>query len=219
MKTYKHVYFRINTPMYYKAKYGVGFANNEDKDLFNKLVTEIFIKDGWEVKKERVTSSSCPTVIKDKQELYLHPQSLSGVIEENNIIHIENLINNSDIFKFEITDIYEDVFDLSDEDYIEILKSKRAEIEVDLLETFKTKRSNLYITNLWTAINRVLDKYRIKRLSHYIGVISSDNIDVQFMYRIVENLRKSGKIITAETRNGEGYRTANKKEMKELKSA
>ena len=207
MTKYKKVYFRIRTPMYYNPKHGVGFITPGDADLFHKSITELFLNDGWKIKKERINSGYCNTIIKDKQELYLHPQSVSGVVVEENIPYIEQLLSSSNIFKFEKTDIYEDVFDITDEEYINILKSKQNEIEQDILAVYKTKRKNLYITDTWTPLNKVLDKYRIKRLSNYSGVISSSNIDVRYITEVFENLVKQNKIVTANTKHGIGYRT------------
>jgi hypothetical protein len=211
MKVYKHAYFRINTPMYYKSKYGVGFEIEEDRILFYETAKKIFLNNGWVIKKEGY-NGGCPTVTKDKQELYLHPQTFSGVIKEENISCIENLLSNSNIFKFQNTDIYEDVFDITDEEYINTLQSKIPEIEKDIMEAYKTKRSNLYITSS-TPLEQVISKYRIKRLSHYVGVYSNSNIDWQFIESIFESLIEQKRIVTANTRNGKGYRTANKKEL------
>jgi len=206
MTNYKKVYFRIHTPMYYNPKYGLGFSTPEDATLFDKTITELFLNDGWTIK-EKKFKDSCNRVVKDKQELYLHPQSISGVVLEENIPHIEQLLSNSSIFKFEKTDIYEDVFDITDEEYINILKSKQNEIEQNILAVYKTKRKNLYITDTWTPLIKVLDRYRIKRLSNYSGVISSSNIDVKYITELFENLIKQNKIVTAKTKYGLGYRT------------
>jgi hypothetical protein len=127
MTKFKHVYYRINTPSYYKNKYGIGFENQEESEKFKKIVTELFLSDGWEiVQKKYASNGGCNEVTKDKQKLYLHPQSFSGVVLEENIEYIKNLLINNSMFKFEHTDVYEDVFDLSDNEYINILKSKQA---------------------------------------------------------------------------------------------
>ena len=114
MKTYKNVYFRINTPSYYNPN-GVGFKNPEDSNKFHTETLNIFLNDNWTVKESKYKScGGCVRVTKDKQELYLHPQSFSGVVLEDNIIYIEQLLSNNDLFKFERTDIYDDVFDITD---------------------------------------------------------------------------------------------------------
>lgn len=213
---YKQIYFRINTPSYYpKNQSWVGFNNQEDSQQFHNTALNLFLNDGWKLKEDGYKGAgSCDRIMKDKQELYLHPQSFSGVVLEENIPYIEQLINNSNVFKYERTDIYEDVFDITDEEYLSILESKKQYIEQDILETYKTKRSNLYITDTWSCLNRVLDKYRIKRLSHYIGVISSSNKDVQYIYEVFEKLVEQGEIIIASTKHGIGYRTKTKKDKK-----
>ena len=207
---YKKVYFRINTPIYYKSEHGVGFEDQQDSENFHTEALNIFLNDGWQVKEKRYKNSGiCSTVIKDKQELYLHPQEFTGVVIEENIPYIEQLISNSNLFKFETTDIYEDVFDITDDEYLNILKSKRTYIEQDLLEVYKTKRSNLYITS--DSISKVLNKYKIKRLTDYIGVYSSDDFDWQYMEEIFKVLIKEGRIVSAETKYGIGYRTDKRK--------
>lgn len=217
MSKYKEVYFRVNTPSYYKNKYGVGFENNEDREQFFNNVKEIFLNDGWEKKiKKYESASSCPTVIKNKQELYLHPQEFTGIVLEENIKHIEKLISNSNLFEYKHVDIYEDVFDISDEEYTEILKSKQSEIEKDILEIFKTKRKNLYITSRWNVGEKILSKYRIKRLKQSLGTITSDNLDYCFIQNVIDELVAQNKIVTAKCKNGTGYRTINKTEQKEL---
>jgi len=210
MKIYKNVYFRINTPSYYKPN-GVGFKTPEDSNKFHTETLNIFLNDNWTVKESKYKSNGgCARVVKDKQELYLHPQSLSGVVLEDNIPYIEQLLSNNDLFKFERIDIYDDVFDITDEEYLNILKSKRNEIELDILEVYKTKRKNLYITGDINQNNKVLDKYRIKRLSHYTGVYSSSNIDWQYIVDVFESLISEKRIVTAQTRSGIGYRTDKK---------
>lgn len=213
MNNYKRVYFRINTPSYYKSSYGVGFENQEESNNFDRVAINIFLKDKWKIKEKR-NNGSCTTIVKDKQELYLHPQSFSGIVLEQNIPNIEQLLKKeNDMFKFECTDIYDDIFDISDEEYINILESKKQEIENCIINIFKTKRKNLYILSTYTSLNKVLNKYRIKRLDSYIGVYSDSDIDIKWIKNIFDNLVKQNKIVSAETKNGIGYRAKTKREV------
>lgn len=216
MKNYKKVYFRINTPSYYKNKYGVGFENQQEGELFFNSVKALFLGDGWEIKKEKY-SGNCPTVTKDNQELYIHPQNFSGVVLVESIKQIEQLINNQELFKFESTDIYEDILDITDEQYINMLKGQQEEIEKDILEAYKTKRSNLYIVSAWSPLQAVLDKYKVKRITHYSGVLTSNDIDYKYIQDVFNSLVEQNKIVTANCKNGKGYRTINKTEQKKLK--
>jgi hypothetical protein len=205
MSVFRNVYFRINTPSYYNSKYGVGWNTPEDGSTFKKTITDLLLNNGWEIKKEII--GGCNTMTKDKQELYLHPQSISGVVIEENILAIETLLNSTDLFKHYHTDIYEEVFDVTDEEYMSILKSKQPEIENDILLMFKTKRKNLFITSSWTPLQNVISKYRIKRLLDYSGVRSSNDMDFQYVAELFENLVNENKIVTANTKHGTGYRS------------
>lgn len=210
MITYKEVYFNIQTPSYYNNKYGVGWEEREHGELFKEEIKELFLNDGWTVKEEKYKSSGgCDTMIKDKQELYLHPQQVSGVVFENNILYIENLLTDNNLFTMRFTKTYEEIFDITDDEYIKILEEKREQIENDFFEVFTTKRSNLYITEDFNGIRKVFDKYHIKRLSKYMGFSSSD-IDFVFMIEMFENLVEQKKIITAKCKKGNGYRTDKK---------
>lgn len=211
MSNYKNVYFRINTPVYYKSGHGVGYENQEDKELFRENIKNIFLNDNWEIKIQKY-SSGCDSVVKDKQELYLHPQEVTGVILEENISYIENLLSNSKVFSFNKTDIYDTIFDITDEEYLTILEAKKSEIENDLLEIYKTKRSNLYITDS-SPISQVMNKYSIKRLSHYKGM-STNAVDWKYVADLFENLVSENRILSAKTKHGEGYRTKTEKEKK-----
>lgn len=204
---YKRVYFRINTPSYRTAN-GIGFQDQDGKKFDDEAVN-IFVNDGWDIKKRRY-NGRCSTVTKDKQELYLHPDNFSGVVIEENISHIEQVIKDGNLFTLRWTDIYDDVFDMTDEEYLKLLQSKKAEIKLDLLEKFQTKRSNLYITSVWNGIDSVYNKHHLKRLSSYVGVYSSSDIDWQFIEGVFNELVSEEKIVTAETKKGTGYRT-NKK--------
>ncbi len=208
---YKRVFFRIETPSYYNAKYGVGFADEKDSETFNTEALNVFLKDGWQLKEEKYKSSgSGHSVIKDKQELYLHPQSFSGVVKVENIAYLEELIQNgSSMFKLRNTDIYEKVYDISDDEYLKMLESKKAEIELDILEAYKTKRSNLYVIGT-SPIEKVVNKHRIKRLSHYVGVYTSSDIEWKYVLEVFESLVNEKRLVTAQTRNGTGYRTDKK---------
>jgi len=210
MTAYKRVFFRINTPSY-RTKNGIGFQGQDGKKFDNEAVN-LFVNDGWDVKK-RSDNGRCSTVTKAKQELYLHPDHFSGVAVKENIPHIEQVIKSGKLFTPRWTDVYDEVFDMTDEEYLELLQSKKAEIEQDLLEKFQTKRSNLYITSSWNGVNSVYSKHHLKRLSSYVGVYSSSDPDWQFIEKIFNELVNEGRIVTAETKNGTGYRT-NKKLFK-----
>jgi hypothetical protein len=101
---------------------------------------------------------------------------------------------------------------MSDEEYQKQLESKEQDIRKDLLEGFRTQRSNLYITESWKVVERVKEKYRIQRIQEHI-CRSSSNLEWEYVGNIFKKMVEEGKFITAETRNGKGYRTRTKKDI------
>jgi hypothetical protein len=204
---YRHVYFRIESGYVWSKGH-----TPEQSEAFHKEIDEIFLSDGWEIQKSK-GSAGCETAVKGKEQLYLHPMDLSGVVLEENIPHIESLLSDRETFKHRMTDVYEQVFDISKDEYLQMLKDKEEYIKQDILTACTTPRRNLFITQVHSIINKVLNKYRIKRIDHYIGVYSSGDSDYQYVLNVWERLLEDKKIITGETKNGKGYRTATKKDM------
>jgi hypothetical protein len=196
---YKSVYFRINS----SYEWGKGFSN-EELALFIEEVRELFLYNGWELKYE-TSSNASDTFTKGKQELYCHPQSFSGAVIEEQIPVIEKMLKdfNGVSFRYKSTDIYETLFDYTPEQCLEILESKRNEIESELLGAYKTKRKNLFRQ---ISFFDFAHKFKIKTIDNHIGASSMD-VNQGFVNEIFQTLLKTGKIQSAQTRNGVAYKT------------
>lgn len=77
---YRKVYFRIRTNCY-----NSGWSSDADRAVFKEESRRLFQDLGWAV--TLGSNGSCDTVAKDRQDLYLHPSSFSGVLEEAIIHH------------------------------------------------------------------------------------------------------------------------------------
>ena len=151
----------------------------------------------------------CDTVTKGCQDLYLHPQSFSGVLDEANIPLLREQLAKAQSFQCYAADCYEEYLDMSDEEYRAILESKRDEITAFTLEQYKTKRSNLYITDDVAVhiakhfeICRLCDKGRENRIGR------------GFVSELIAQLLQEGRLISADTTHGVGIRTATAKELR-----
>ena len=213
---YSNVYFRIETPSYYKASYGVGFENNTDRNNFDEEVKMLFLNNGWELLKENRSSGCCYEVVKGNQRLYLHPQNISGDVIKNEIKIIADLLQNNKTFSLRWVDVYEDIYDMTDDEYIKIFKDNIENIKIDLLEGFQTKRKNLFRTCSYQVMENITKKYNVKRLKCNFKDFESGKIGYNFVNDIFEDLIKNELIVTASTKNGTGYRT-NKELLKKLK--
>lgn len=135
---YRQVYFRIKSG--YEA-YG-GWSEDHAAEQLRNETRSLFQEVGWTLYPRG--NGVCDTVSKGKQELYLHPMNFSGVIQEESIPELENLIRGAHSFQCYATDRYEEYLDMSAGKYLEFLESKREEIVSMLLDMCRTKWRNLF---------------------------------------------------------------------------
>jgi hypothetical protein len=74
-----------------------------------------------------------------------------------------------------------------------------------LLKCFTTKRKNLFAAP-HAIIESVKEKYRVPRITNYIGRSSSD-LEWVFVKRVFDELVNEGKLCSVNTRHGIAYRT------------
>ena len=190
---YKNVYFYIESGY----KWGSGMSEESYK-VFLEEIKNILEKDGWEIKE--------PYGYKGKNNLFIHPMEISCDIQEDMIENMETLLTNGKSFKLRYVKVFASLEDLSDNEYITWLESKKEEIEKDLLNGFCTKRKNLFISMNWKVIENVKEKYHKARLGKHIGRSSSD-IEWKYVNDLFLKMVEGGKFDMAETRGGTGYRT------------
>ena len=153
--TYRQVYFRIRTDCY-----NSGWTSDVDRTAFEKESRRLFQELGWTA--SLGYNGGCDTVTMGQQDLYLHPSSFSGVIDEASIQPLQEQLSKARTFRCYHVDRYEEYRDLSDEAYRAELEAKRDEITSYVLEKCRTKRSNLYIVDP-VAIH-VAEHFKIRRL-------------------------------------------------------
>ena len=168
----------------------------ESRRLFQDLV--------WTLREGR--SGVCDTVTKDRQELYLHPASFSGVLEETNIPLLREQLSDAHSFQCYAVDCYEEFLDLSDDDYQNMLESRCDEITAFILEQCRTKRSNLYIVD--PVADRIAEHFEARRLC---DKERRNSVGRRFTPELVTQLLQEGRLVAAETDNGSGIRTATAK--------
>lgn len=198
---YFKMYFRIRSEY---AGSG-GWSSETDKNAFENEINNLFSDAGWDIQKGR-TSGSCDSAVRGKESLYLHPMFFSGVILGSSAAEIEQILNQGKTFHWLRTEKHEPYYDMTEAEYLQRLEEKRPEMENDFLTLYQTKRRNLYITG--DAVERLIRKYRIHRVEEEY----EDTVLNGLLLRIRSELVEKGEIIQAETRNGEGYRTATEKD-------
>ena len=197
---YRKVYFRIRT-----GCYSSGWSSDADRAAFKEESRYLFQELGWTV--TLGYNGGCDTVTKDQQDLYLHPDSFSGVLEETNIPPLQEHLSTAKTFRCYHVDCYEEYRDLSDEAYRAELEAKRGEITNYILERCRTKRSNLY-TVAPIAVH-VAEHFEIRRPC---DKDRRNKIGNQFVAELMEELLQKGWLVAGKTSHGEGIRTATNKE-------
>ena len=198
--SYRKVYFRIRT-----GCYNSGWSSDADRAAFKEESRRLFQDLGWAV--TLGSNGGCDTVAKDQQDLYLHPSSFSGVLEEANIQPLQEQLSKAKTFRCYHVDCYEEYQDLSDEAYRAELEAKRDEITGYILETCRTKRSDLYIVA--PIALHVAEHFEIRRLCDKDG---RNKIGNQFVAEVMDELLQKGWLVAGKTSHGEGIRTATNKE-------
>lgn len=172
----------------------------------------LFLAEGWEIESGRSTSCA-DTAHLGEENLYLHPTSFSGVIADKTIPEVLELLKGANTFECYHYDMYDEYFDMDDEQYDAYLETKREAIMVDFFEKLKTKRSNLYF-NAWDIVSVVSKRYRLRRIDKINDYADREH---GFSCDILNEMIAEGYIKTAKLQNGTGYRAATAKELKALK--
>lgn len=171
--------------------WGQGMSNDQYQ-RFEAEIVGLFVDNGWKVE-ERKMASSCPTVTRGKNRLYLHPMDASGELEVGKIDSVKELLQGGKTFRLTGVHINEVLVDMSDEEYTAKLIEQKDAIKADLLGALKTKRKNQYISGP-RVVEMVKERYHIQRLCSHIGR-SSLNPEWQFVSEMLQELAKEGRIV------------------------
>ena len=137
-KFYKRVYYRI------ESGYMCGGMMDRCKEALEELQQQLQDA-GWHLDIPYKPGTACPELSLGKSNLYCHPTQVSGIVETSLIKPLEDIFRKGNNYIFRATDIYEDVYDFTWDELKQYhLDRNRQTIELLLLDSFKTKRSNLY---------------------------------------------------------------------------
>jgi len=212
---YSDTYFQINGNGYDSS--GRTPWQEHIKAAYNDELKSLFTFHGWDFHEPEMNAAAA-RVTKGRSNLYLHPQNFSGICENAERAGLLEAFQTAKTFVCTGVDVYDEIFDMSDDELAALLESKREAIESELLEAFTTKRRNLYITNLgFFGVNgKIAKRHSIKRVA-IDGKKSRDGKDdctnaicFEFVSGIFDELVSVGKIVAAQTKDGAGYRAAKK---------
>jgi predicted nucleic acid-binding Zn-ribbon protein len=195
--TYVKTYFRIESGYVW----GVGHDPERNRQ-FRQEVKQILSTLGFvfdEAEEQRF--HGCPECFRGFENLYCHPQSLSGYVSTESIPAIEEALRSAKSFHVYCIDTYEEIKNYTEEEFQQALEEKRDEITARLLQACTTKRSNLYVVGSF-----LLDfGSGVKTHDRFRNPLKG--IEAEYINSLFQFLVDSGKIATCQTRSGMGYRT------------
>lgn len=198
------VYFRINT-IGFNSMNG-SFENETDRNAFRSEIAEIIKSFGiadYSIRQE------------NNEHLYAHPNDISGIVEKSKIKAIAEAINNSKTMTIRWVDIYEEYAIISDDDYMEILNSKREEMAKYIVEKCFTKRTSQFFL-VRDIAKGVQEKFKENRINA-IEDINNFGMTHKYATDIIKQLVNDGYLIGVEQNGYEYIRSLNKTEQKKNK--
>ena len=92
---YRRVYLRVRS-----SGYNFGWTGDAEQAAFKEESRRLFQELGWTLHAGH--SGVCDTVTKGNQDIYLHPLSFSGVMDEANIQLLQELLSKANTFQCSI---------------------------------------------------------------------------------------------------------------------
>lgn len=192
-----------------RSAYSQGWPDDAARLAFRAETRKLFRNAGWQVEEMPLDSGHCDTVRNGKDALYLHPTVFSGVMQEDHITALQRLLDEANTFRTLETRLYRECFDLTDEEYRQRLEAQTEQIDNAILEACRTKRRNLFRTGPVAA--RIGRQFAIRRSTDWER--SDPYIAEGYVGERIEQLIADGRLVTAQTRYGQGLRTATGAEL------
>lgn len=198
-----------------RSAYSQGWPDDISQRAFRTETRKLFRDAGWQVEETPLDSGHCDTVRNGKDALYLHPDLFSGVMQEEHIPALQWFLDEANTFRTLGTRLYRECFDLTDEEYRQRLEAQTEQIDNAILEAFKTKRKNLFRTG--PIAERIGRQFTVRRLTDWEQ--SGPYIAEGYVRERIEQFIADGRLITAQTRYGQGLRTATEAELRMTENA
>ena len=209
---YSNVYFRIDTPSYDVMN---GGWKTDERDAVGKEIDEIFTSLGWKCE-EPGFNGICSTYTKGKSYLYMHPQNYSGEVLKSEIKSVAEAIEKAKTFSLRWVELFDTVYDITDEEYETYLKGKDMEIRKALFETCVTTRKNKYFY-AFDVSRGLANQFRLRRVGLNDGRNFGSGQTIQHIMNVIDDMGIERLLFVKEKDGNKLVRTPNKTEQKQLK--
>ena len=135
---------------------------------------------------------------------------------KNEVKQIAEALKKRNTFYLRWVDLCETVYDMTDQEYEEILSAKDEDIKKSLLENSKTTRTSKYYYAFDVARN-LANKFRLSRIGDSDGRNYGTGQTINHILGIIQSLIKEGYLVSAMKNDTLLIRTINKSEQKQRK--
>ena len=209
---YSNVYFNIDTPAYDGMN---GNWKVDERETIGKEIDRLFTSLGWKCNKPEF-NGVCATYTKGKSHLYMHPQNYSGEVLKNEIKSVAEAIEKAKTFSLRWVDLHETVYDITDDEYEEYLKSRDKEIRKSLFETCITTRKTKYFY-AFDVCRSLANQFRLRRVGLNDGRNYGSGQTINHIMKVIDDMAKENLLFVKEKDGNKLVRTPNKTEQKQLK--
>lgn len=192
-----------------RSAYTQGWPDDASRAAFRAETRRRFRDTGWQVEEMPIDSACSDTVRNGKDALYLHPDMFGGVIQEDHVTTLQEILSGAKTFYILGVELHGECFDLTDEAYRKKLEEQTEQIDAAILRACQTKRRNLFRTG--SIAEAVGKQFAIRRLTDWER--SESYIAEGYVGDRIRQLVANGRLITAQTRYGERLRTATDAEL------
>lgn len=164
----KRVHIHLNSDY----KWGRGWTEEESKRFDNEVLSA-FKEAGYTVKEEK-SSFSSPTLTKggSRLNIYMHPMDFSGYATQEEIDEILEILSSCECVS--VRDVLtEDIYDLNNWEYKNLLAKNAKEILVLAKEAKKKRRLSEFAFDFAKS-------HRVPRYGDS-GALTSDDVDISFI--------------------------------------
>ena len=209
---YANVYFRIDTQSYDDMN---GGWKADERETVGKEINRLFTSLGWTCSISGF-NGVCSTYTKGKSNLYMHPQNYSGEVLKSEIKSVAEALEKAKTFSLRWVDLYDTVYDITDDEYEEYLKGKDKELRRCLFDMCGTTRKNKYFY-AFDVCRCLADRFRLRRIGLNDGRNYGSGQTIEHIMKVIDEMAKENLLFVKEKDGQKLVRTPNKTEQKQMK--
>jgi hypothetical protein len=220
-KPYRDVCFRLKSGC--KTEENVifgrsGWGSAEEMNSFYNEICVLFMHRGWKIIQPEEKYYFYPEAVKGKSRLCFYPRKVTGEIKKSLIKEVKEILLQGNLFVHHKTELFEEIADMTDDEYMLYLIKRRKNIKKDIRRSFRLCARYMGVRAFWKCLKnsfvrkfklkksinpdsyvashileKVSDTYRIKRLQEHEH--KNYHLELDYVYDVFDKMVANGEII------------------------